>query len=288
MKARAVVLAALVATVLGQVNVSSAAATDPAPGMPPVVSADADSSEGGIYGWDGITYVPLTAEQLAAVQKKALLAERSRLTNPRTPAPNGIDATCRNGTCGTILPVWYRHQANGYYCGPTAVQVISNHAWGYGTAGNKYTQAYISSQWTQTTAEGTYVWRVRYGLNGSTAGKYPWPYAEEYVSSGTEWHGYVVADTTDWNMPTVALVAPHDPNVTYYLSSWPYEVTAGHYIVIRGWLYLWDGTRTPMVYYSDGSAGYGGSDGQYSDPAYDVYQTIKKSHPGHSEGWIVW
>lgn len=27
---------------------------------------------------------------------------------------------------------------------------------------------------------------------------------------------------------------------------------------------------------------------QFSDPAYDVYQTIKNVNPQHAEGWIVW
>jgi hypothetical protein len=42
------------------------------------------------------------------------------------------------------------------------------------------------------------------------------------------------------------------------------------------------------VYYNDGSRTYGGSDGQFSDPAYDIYQTIKKANPQQAEGWMVW
>lgn len=282
-------VAALAVILLGQLTIGTAAATDPSASNPPVVKSDGPSTEGGIYGWDGKTYVPLTADQLAAVEKKTQLAEQSLATTARTSAPNGINATCRNGICGTILSTWYRHQAKSYYCGPAAVQVISNHAWNMPSGTNKYGQQTISDTWTHTDADGqTYVWRERLGLNGSTAGRYPWPYAEEYVSSGAEWHNYVVVDATDWGMPSVALVAPHDPGFRYYLTSWPTAIYAGHYIVTRGWLYLWDGTRTPIVYYNDGSAGYGGSDGQFSDPAYDIYKTIKKSHEGHSEGWIVW
>jgi hypothetical protein len=288
MRPRSPLVAALAVILLGQLTVGIAAATDPSASAPPVVKTDGTSLEGGIYGYDGKTFVPLTADQLAAVEKKTQLAEQSLTTTARTPAPNGIDATCRNGTCGTILGTFYRHQDKNIYCGPAAVQVISNHAWGI-TSGNKYSQQTISNTWTHTDADGqTYVWRVRYGLNGATSGRYPWPYAEEYVSSGSVWHNYVVVDATDWGMPSAALVAPHDPGFDYYLTSWPTAVYAGHYIVTRGWLYLWDGTRTPTVYYNDGSAGYGGSNGQFSDPAYDIYKTIKKSHPNHSEGWIIW
>lgn len=289
MRQRPPTVAALAVVVLMQLFPSTAAADDPTASAPPVVPTDGTPQMAVIYGTDGETYVPLTAAELAAVGKKTELAEESLASTARTAAPNGIDATCRNGTCGTILPTWFRHQAKSYYCGPAAVQVISNHAWRYGSSGNKYSQQYISDTWTHTDADGfTYVWRERLGLNGSTSGRYPWPFAEEYVSSGAEWHNYVVVDATDWAMPTVAGVAPHDPNFGYYLTSWPSAIAAGHYIVTRGWLYVWDNTRTPIVYYNDGSAGYGGSDGQYSDPAYDIYQTIKKANPQHAEGWIIW
>lgn len=254
-----------------------------------MVPTDGTPQLAAIYGWDGKTYIPLTAAELAAVELKKKLAAESLANTNVTAAPMGIQATCRNGVCGTILSTWYRHQAKFYYCGPAAVQVISNHAWNMPSGTNKYSQQYISDTWTNTDADGqTFVWRELLGLNGSTAGRYPWPYDDEYVSSGAEWHNYVVVDATDWNMPSVAGVAPHDPNFGYYLISWPNAITAGHYIVTRGWLYLWDGTRTPIVYYNDGSGGYGGSDGQFSDPAFDIYQTIKKSNPQHSEGWIIW
>ena len=281
MKRRSRTVSALAVAVLLQLVASTAIAGDPAVG-------DGSPQMAAIYGTDG-TWVPLSADQLAALDKKKQVVEAAAAMTVRTPAPNGINATCRNGICGTILPTWYRHQAKSYYCGPAAVQVISNHAWSMPSGGNKYTQQYISDHWTHTDADGqTYVWRVRYGLNGSTAGKYPWPFAEEYVSNPAVWHDHVVVDATDFGMPSVAGVAPHDPNFGYYLTSWPTAITAGHYIVTRGWLYLWDDTRTPIVYYNDGSAGYGGSDGQFSDPAYDIWKTIKKSNPNHSEGWIVW
>lgn len=288
MKWRAGLVAAATMAILTQATAGTVTAGDPPGTRPPVVKTDGSAQMAVVYGYDGTTYVPLTAEQQAALVKKTELAQAAVSAAVRTPAPNGINATCRNGTCGTILATSYRHQSKSYYCGPAAVQVISNHAWGI-TSGNKYSQQTISDTWTHTDADGfTYVWRERLGLNGSTAGRYPWPFAEEYVSNPAVWHDHVVVDATDFGMPSVAGVAPHDPNFGYYLTSWPTAITAGHYIVTRGWLYLWDGTRTPVIYYNDGSGGYGGSDGQFSDPAYDVWKTIKKANPQHAEGWIIW
>jgi len=277
----------VLALIMSQLLAGTTVAGDP---TPPVIRVDGTPQLSALYGWDGETYIPLTQAETKLIERKKELARQAAANTIRTPAPNGVLASCRNGVCGVTLPVFYRHQTKSYYCGPAAVQAISTHAWGMPSGSNKYSQQYISDAWTQTDASGqTFVWRERLGLTSATAGRYRWPYGEEYVNSGYHWHDErVVQDITDWNMPLVAGVAPHDPNFGYYLVSWPTAITAGHYIAVRGWLYLWDGTRTPQVYYLDGSGGYGGSDGAFGDPSFDVYQTIKKSNPVHSEGWIIW
>lgn len=245
------------------------------------------------------TYIPLTAEEVVALVRKReaalaslLLDDMSTITGPN---PTGTTVRCRsNGVCGRSLVVHARQQDNGIYCGPATVQEISNHAWGMNAVTNKYTQWHISQTWSFTDRDQqTYLSNERYALNQAVAKRYPWPYGEEYVDNGwhqgAEWHNYVVVDITDFGMPLVAGVAPHDLNVIHYLTSWPaISDQTGHYIAIRGWYGLWDGTQNPIVYYVDSSKGWGGSTGGFSDPSMDVYETIRKGNMRHTPGWIVW
>ena len=191
---------------------------------------------------------------------------------------------------GTLL-THYRHQANSYFCGPAAVQVVSNYSWGTGTT-NKYTQSYISTTWTHTSSDtGTSISRERIGLNGASVLPSNFLY-EEYqlsgtqVSAGVSWNDKLIFDIDSWEMPQVENVAPHNPGWTYYLSSWPNAATASHYIVADGWDTIWDGhysSSGASAAYDDGSANYGGSDGHFWDPARTVFYTIWNDNK-----YIIW
>lgn len=288
-------MALLAATVLiSPVGAGVAWAADP----PPVPQQAALAVQ-------GPDFVPLTPEQLQMVGMKEVAAARLAATSaispnacPVGPVSGGTPATttCPYGYLGTYT----RQQSKSYYCGPAAVQVVANYAWGIfnsstggtTTANNKYTQQYISTTWTNTDNDlQTYVWRVRYGLNGAAAGHMPpnFVYKEEQPTGGADWHAKLRTDVTTYAMPMVAGVAPHDPDALYYLTSWAQtKVYTGHYIVLNGWYAYWDGTRNPTVNYNDGSAGYGGGTGAYSDRAFDVYYTITKSNPLHAPNWVVW
>ena len=175
--------------------------------------------------------------------------------------------------------------------GQLRVGIFNSSTGGTTTANNKYAQQSISSTWTSTDNDGqTYVWRVRYGLNEAAAGHMPagFVYAEYQPTGGSDWHAKLRTDVTTYRMPMAAGVAPHDPGAFYWLTSWPTPNQAGHYIVLSGWYAYWDGTRGPTVNYNDGSGGYGGSTGTYSDPASDVYYTITKSNPVHAPNWVIW
>jgi hypothetical protein len=198
------------------------------------------------------------------------------------------------------LSTYARQQSHGYYCGPTSGQVVSNYSWsifksstsGTTTANNKYTQITVAS-WMKTTTAGTTGanlagtynadWNLRSGLN--KASRLPAGFGYFYTATGTgsQWHSKVITDISDWAMPLVVPVKPHDPGAAYRLTSWPKAVEAWHWIAIRGYNGLWNGTRTPLVYYNDSSAGYSGGTGSYSDPSYDVHYLNARN-----SGNLVW
>lgn len=264
---------------------------------PVVLAADpVGSTTLNVHGPD---YIPLTQEEQTIVALKEAAARREAASLKGAAGGGITPATCPFVATGATpntacMPYWGyisttpRQQQKSYYCGPTAVQVVSNYAWG---VVDKYTQQYISTTWTNTDNDGqTYVWRVRYGLNGASAGHMPasFVYAEYQPTSASDWHNKLRTDVGTYAMPQVVGVAPHDQGATYWLYSWPTAHTTGHYIVLTGWDGVWDGTVSPTVNYDDGSGGYGGSTGAYSDPATTIWYTITKSNPNHAPNWIIW
>jgi hypothetical protein len=238
---------------------------------------------------DGRVY-PTTVEQQAAIASKEARVHQvmTALTSggavsPMTPGPVGSVST------------YYRNQVKNIYCGPAAIQVVSNYAWGIYSSSqstNKYTQQYISDTWTHTDLnQSTGPSTVAYGLDGAMGTHHPsgFTYAAYQVTSGADWHGRLVTDIATYAMPMTPGVAPHDPGVLDYLPSWPTAHTAGHWVTAYGYyMAVWDGTRNPGVSYDDGSAAYGGGSGSYSTSSYVIYQTIMKGNVSHTPGWIVW
>lgn len=157
---------------------------------------------------------------------------------------------------------------------------------------NWLTQQQISDLWLKADANGgTSPFRERVGMNGGSKLPAGFIFAEHQVTSGADWHGHVITDVTGWNMPLTAAVAPHDVGFAFFLTSWANNkaVNTGHWIVMRGYYGKWDGTRNPLVYYTDSSGGLGGSTGRFYDPSFDVYQTLLKTNTVHTQGkWIVW
>jgi hypothetical protein len=261
---------------------------------PPTVSADqphALVTEGGPGDAQ-----PTAAElKLAAAKKLVAAAEQASAEAVRSGAVS--PASCPMSAGGVepynaCMPYWgyvathARQQIKSYYCGPAAVQVVANYAWGYSGTTNKYSQSYISSTWTKTDQNGqTMVGDERYGLNQATKGHVPggWVYVAVRATSGSDWHNMLRTDVGVYAMPIVVTLAPHDVGASYWLRSWPKAMNAGHYIVVNGWNQVWDNTRNPTVTYDDGSSGYGGSTGEFSDPAFDVYYTIDIH-----DGWTIW
>jgi hypothetical protein len=248
---------------------------------------------------DNSKEAPMTAGEQAIVRQKEAIA-REELAKPGAVKslgnPSGDRAASRaTYSEGALLGTWTRQQTKAYYCGPTAVQVVADYVWGTGPDKVKYTQKYISDTWTKTDANlQTILYLERNGLNGAVGTKMPSGFIYAYVhpADGAQWHSYLRTDIAGYSMPQVVSVSPKEPNFPYCLASWQNTSIApgyyGHYIVLKEYLGVWDGTRTPLVGYEDGSGGYGGSTGSFMDPAYDIYQMIYKSNPNHSGNWIIW
>lgn len=238
---------------------------------------------------------PTTATHMASLDASAAASAGSPADMGATPAER-IAALAGSGSCvSDFVAIYPRQQIKSYFCGPATVQQVINYTRGIFTWDQRInfrTQQQISDWWLLTDANGgTSPYRERVGMNAGSILPPGFVYYEYQVTSGADWHGKIITDVTGWNMPLTAAVAPRDIGATYFLSSWANStpVNTGHWIVMRGYYGKWDGTRGPLVYYTDSSGGAGGSTGRFYDPSFDVYQTLIHTNAVHRQGkWIVW
>ena len=154
---------------------------------------------------------PLTPAEQHIVDLKMQVAASVAAAQLQGLAPDG------SGEPQAYLATYYRAQNKSIYCGPAAVQVVSNYAWKMAATASKYTQSYISTTWTKTDANGqTLVYLERDGLNGSTAGHVPanFIYSLYQPTGGSDWYNKLVTDISTFKMPQVPSVAPHDVGAT--------------------------------------------------------------------------
>lgn len=240
------------------------------------------------------TYIPPRTTAEAAFESVKLDAAKRLETSGLSRQVGGLQPDSCGPDCpptSLALSAYARQQAQSYYCGPASGQVAINLSWGIynsntggtTTSNNKYTQATIASHMS-TTTNGTSGANLAGGLNDLVLKPVPeWVYLYAASGDGSALHGKVVTDTWQYGMTLDLPVKPHDPGKMYYLTSWPSAITAWHWIGIRGYYKFWDGTRTPLFYYTDSAGGYGGSTGRYSDPSLDVWYTNS-----YNTGNVVW
>lgn len=238
---------------------------------------------------------PTSAVTAGQLEAQAASADARSAVSPSTTSAQRIDAVATAGSCvSDFLAIYPRQQVKWFYCGPATVQQVINYTRGifsWNQNVNAFSQQQISDWWLKTDANGgTSPYRERVGMNAGSIIPAGFIYMEHQVTSGADWHGHVITDITGWNMPLTAAVAPHDVGFAFWLTSWANRaVNTGHWIVMRGYYGKWDGTRNPLVYYTDSSGGLGGGTGRYYDPSFDVYQTLIKTNAVHTSGkWIVW
>ena len=272
----------------------------------PVAAADpttvALSGANGAIGPEGLPQ--LTPAQQAIVKQKLALAHQEELhpgTVRNISHPAGmqvLSAASPADQYAAFLVTWPRQQTKPYYCGPTAVQVVGDYAWNMGPNTVHNTQQNISTWWTKTDVTGqTYLGDEVHGLNMNVGAKMPagFIYAYARPNTGSAWHSLLRTDVVGYYMPQVTSVSPKQTGASYWLSSWANTnrpVPAGdygHYIVYTGYVGIWDGTSNPHVYFDDGSYGWGGDTGEFSDPATHLYYMqwlTNKNHP--AGGYVIW
>jgi hypothetical protein len=192
--------------------------------------------------------------------------------DPDDPAPGSGSS---GGTTGFIPPsnqdvldVRARRQSTNYWCGPASGQVVINYTRGYvfdslngdSSETNWRAQATIASWMKTTQSTGTLGGNLAAALNRPDAVVKPvpeWTYLYAKNTDGQDMHAKVVADVYQFGMPLVIAVKPHKADAEYFLPSWPKEAPgAKHWVVIYGYVGLWDGTTGPTLYYAE-SAGNG-------------------------------
>ena len=208
---------------------------------------------------------------------------------------------------GWTLATKARHQHRWFYCGAAVVQMASNYTWGYtssstcGAEGcpsgtNKYSQHYISNNWTNTDDNmQTYVGDLVTGLNNATVMPNGFIYAYQTNMSWSSFHNTVKTDVYTWQMPLAARVDPRHTGSQYFLTSWAGAPGGdyGHYVLLRGY----DGSTqsAALARYNDTSGGQDehngtgilGSTGAFSDKSFTVYKTMVNHTTGGSY-YLIW
>ena len=255
-----------------------------------------------------VTEPPLTAEQLAASDRKVAAAEaylagtaakRSDLATLQCVSPTG---TVTGATAGItpdasiqacfvpqgFLAVEARDQIFGHYCGPAVGQVIANYSWAVGPGRNVFTQQQLAA-WMGTDANGgTSSQALANGLEVATRGAPRRPAVWQWIVTpladrdwdghvGDELHGYIRANVTGSGMPLAFSLKPYAFGATYRLSSWARPVNSpGHWIAAYGWVGNYSNwNESARTYYTDSSMDEGGSTGKFWDPTLHIAEMIR-------------
>ncbi|HET8586983.1 MAG TPA: hypothetical protein VFM74_03820 [Candidatus Limnocylindria bacterium] len=224
-----------------------------------------------------------------------------------SPSPGDASAITASGCVyvprSYALLTYARNQNNGYYCGPATAQVIINHSRGIyssdtngeNAATNYRKQSYIATRllwynssagrWENTNTIGqTNAYMLRNGLNELADLPSGFAYAVVPTGTGSEWHAKIITETYTWHMAFAASVKM--TSTTRRLVSWSpiaKGTTVRHWLAIRGYNGLWDGTDAAKVLYNDSTAYLGGGTGSYSDSSLKFWQ-LNTSHTAR----VVW
>jgi hypothetical protein len=271
------------------VAVSLAAAVLAAASVVPAAFADGpmNSQSNEMSDYTGPIMTVLPGQEATHLRKLQQLADASAAQQAAQAAAESGAMTTAAVDPERLVPTYERQQAN-YYCGPAAIQDMSDYVWGKGSTGVKYSQAYISNKWTNTTTAGTGITAETTGANGVLVGspRAVWPYELTRPTDPQNWSNLLFVDTDD-GMPQIMNVTPWWQSASgtwYHLASWAaHKSTGGHWIVGNGWQGYWDGTSGPNVRYDDGSGGYGGSTGTYWENQYTMWLLIY-----HHNNAVIW
>jgi hypothetical protein len=250
---------------------------------------------------------PLTADELAAAQRKVAAAEAygasieaagSDLVSLACVTPQSQIQSATTQACAPpqgFLGMEARDQVFGHYCGPAVGQVIANYSWAMGAGLNKYTQGKIAGWMLTDTLGRTDAPYMEDGLEAATTGSPRRPANWDWVvlnlvdtdrdgTTADQLHTYVRSNISGSRMPMAIPVKPHDRFSNFHLSSWQRPVASvGHWIGVYGWLGTWIGGDSARIYYTDSSRDEGGATGKFWDPTRHIAIMI-----GEHTGRIVW
>lgn len=289
---RMAALSAMLLSALTATPVAAAKPVAPPPAAPP----------------RAVTEPPLTAEQLAASDRKVAAAEAylagpvaksSDLaalscvtpTGTTTETPTAVTLETTIQACFVpqgFLAVEARDQIFGHYCGPAVGQVIANYSWAVGPGGNVFTQQQLAA-WMGTDANGgTSSQALANGLEVATRGAPRRPAVWQWVVTqlrDTDWdghvgdqlHGYIRANVSGSGMPLAFSLKPYAFGAKYRLSSWARPVNSpGHWIAVYGWVGNYSNwNESARTYYTDSSMHEGGSTGKFWDPTLHIAEMIR-------------
>jgi hypothetical protein len=258
------------AALLAMSSVGLAAAADPMP-----------QSEGSAEAYVATTPVLTPAEKVVYDAKVALAASFAMQNSAA-----GTGTLTASAVQIESIATFPRHQELNYWCGPAAVQVMSNYAWGKGATGNKWTQTKIAP-WTGTTVDHKFTDATGEARGANTSldnsPQASYPYSVYNPTSGADWYSHLQANIL-WDgatgvarMPQFLNVQPWWQDATgkwIHLVDWATKSTGGHWIVGSGWQNAWGATDTTKVQFNDGSKGLGGADGAFWQKANDVWLLI--------------
>ncbi|HEX5039642.1 MAG TPA: hypothetical protein VFW95_05860 [Candidatus Limnocylindria bacterium] len=288
---RRIAMAVLSAALLLTATAGTAAATKPTPAPAPATAGERPLTP---------EEEALAAAKLAAAEAYVALAAREGvdLSTLACVTPNATEDGATIDACAIpqgFLTVSARDQTKNIYCGPAVGQVISNYSWAMAAAANKYTQAKIAG-WMSTDLNGrTDAPALEDGLEASTAGSPRRPAGWDWVvinltdtdrdgQFGDQLHTMVRSNISNSKMPLAIPVKPYAIGDAFHLSSWARPVNSvGHWIAAYGWVGLWTGTDSSLLYYTDSSRDEGGSTGKFKDPMRHIAGMIM-DHTGR----LVW
>jgi hypothetical protein len=212
-----------------------------------------------------------------------------KLAHAATLAQNDKNAT-KGGVTAAAYPYGVvsttpRNADTTYYCGPAAIQVVSDYSW---SAYRRTPQSTFASQAGTTLKYGTGITAERNvlqnAINGSPKGWFY--YAVEQPTNGQVFSSLLQEDVTYEGMPIIMNLTPwawDQSTHQYHLLTnwWNYQSFIGHYVVGSGINGYWDGTQGPTLRFDD-SAG-GAITGSFWDTQYDTYYLIS-----HWHNYIIW
>jgi hypothetical protein len=289
-RSRATGVASVTAAVLLAVMSSPVSAGEPqrsvtGGGDDPSVAVEQTAADRAVTGWkvQQATHLRGTVER-GAKPGPGGSAGSAGPSKPQMIAPCGSDCP----PSSFALESWARQQITWYHCGPASAQVIINRTRnvvssstnGQSTTTNYRAQSTIAAFMGTNESTGTSSWMLRDGLNqyadlAASGSRVAFTVLDD-IDAGADFHWAMVVAT--WLLRRGAAVPVQMTASSQHLASWTSTwwtrnpgATVRHWVSVRGYNGLWDGSYGPTLAYTDSAGGYGGQTGNFTSASRLVY-----------------